>query len=175
LEVLGPFIPLAGKLGRVAVELAGGPPRRIAVAAHGPLSDYDTRLLTVAALNGAFQGRVDQRVNYVNAPVIARERGIAVAEDRFRGSGDYTNLVEVRVADGGEEIAVSGTTIGPEPRLFLAGAFGYGIDIELAPYMAFLRYDDVPGVIGRVGTMSGEAAPHPPPPARSPPPPVAHA
>ncbi len=157
LEVLGPFIPLATKLGRVAVELAGGPPRRIAVAAHGPLSDYDTRLLTVAALNGAFQGRVDQRVNYVNAPVIARERGIDVSEERFRASRDYTNLVEVRVADGGEEVAVSGTTVGPEPRLFLAGAFGFGIDIELAPHMAFLRYDDVPGVIGRVGTMFGEA------------------
>ncbi len=157
LEVLGPFIPLAARLGRLAVELAAGPPRRIAVAAHGPLSDHDTRMLTVAALNGAFEGRVDQRVNYVNAPVIARERGIAVVEERFRASRDYTNLVEVRVADGGEEIAVSGTTIGPEPRLFLAGAFGFGIDIELAPHMVFLRYDDVPGVIGRVGTMFGEA------------------
>ena len=71
LEVLGPFIPLAAKLGRLAVELAGGPPRRIVVATHGPLSDYDTRLLTVAALNGAFQGRVDQTVNYVNAPLLA--------------------------------------------------------------------------------------------------------
>jgi D-3-phosphoglycerate dehydrogenase len=157
LEVLGPFIPLAAKLGRVAVELVAGAPRRIAVAAHGPLAERDTRLLTVAALNGAFQGRIDQRVNYVNAPVIARERGIEVVEERFRASRDYTNLVEVRVADGGEELAVSGTTIGPEPRLFLAGAFGFGIDIELAPNMAFLRYDDVPGVIGRVGTMFGEA------------------
>ena len=69
---------LTAKLGRLAVELAGGPPSRIAVAAHGPLSEHDTRLLTVAALNGAFQGRVDQQVNYVNAPLIARERGIAV-------------------------------------------------------------------------------------------------
>ena len=75
--MLGPFIPLAAKLGRLAVELAGGWPKRIAVAAHGPLSEYDTRLLTVAALNGVFQGRVDQAVNYVNAPVIAAERGIA--------------------------------------------------------------------------------------------------
>ena len=155
LEVLGPFIPLSAKLGRLAVELSGGPPRQIAVAAHGPLSEHDTRLLTVAALNGAFQGRVDQHVNYVNAPLIARERGIAVAEERFRASRDYTNLVEVRVTDGGEEIAVSGTTIGPEPRLFLAGALGFGIDIELAADMVFLRYDDLPGVIGRVGTMFG--------------------
>ena len=153
LEVLGPFIPLAAKLGRLAVELAGGWPARIAVAAHGPLSEYDTRLLTVAALNGVFQGRVDQAVNYVNAPVIAAERGIEVAEERFRTSRDYMNLVEVR-ADG---VAVSGTTIGPEPRLFLAGALGYGIDLELAPLLVFLRYDDIPGVIGRVGTMFGEA------------------
>jgi D-3-phosphoglycerate dehydrogenase / 2-oxoglutarate reductase len=157
LEVLGPFIPLTAKLGRLAVELAVGPPRRIAVAAHGPLAEHDTRLLTVAALNGAFQGRVDQHVNYVNAPLIARERGIAVVEERFGESHDYTNLVEVRVTDGGEEIAVSGTTIGPEPRLFLAGALGFGIDIELAQDLVFLRYQDVPGVIGRVGTMFGEA------------------
>jgi D-3-phosphoglycerate dehydrogenase len=157
LEVLGPFIPLTAKLGRLAVELAGGAPSRIVVAAHGPLSEHDTRLLTVAALNGAFQGRVDQHVNYVNAPLIARERGIAVVEERFGRSRDYTNLVEVRVTDGGEEVSVSGTTIGPEPRLFLAGAFGFGIDIELAPELVFLRYQDVPGVIGRVGTMFGQA------------------
>ncbi len=153
LEVLGPFIPLAAKLGRLAVELAGGWPARVAVAAHGPLSEYDTRLLTVAALNGIFQGRVDQAVNYVNAPVIAAERGVQVVEERFRASRDYTNLVEVRADD----VAVSGTTIGPEPRLFLAGAFGFGIDLELAQNMVFFRYDDIPGVIGRVGTMFGAA------------------
>jgi D-3-phosphoglycerate dehydrogenase len=157
LEVLGPFIPLASKLGRLAVELSGGRPRRIVVAAHGPLSEHDTRLLTVAALNGAFQGRVDQSVNYVNAPVIAAERGIEVAEERFRASHDYTNLVEVRAVADGEEVPVSGTTIGPEHRLFLAGALGYGIDIELAANMVFVRYSDMPGVIGRVGTMFGEA------------------
>jgi D-3-phosphoglycerate dehydrogenase len=149
LEMLGPFIPLAAKLGRLAVELEGEWPKRVVVAAHGPLSEYDTRLLTVAALNGIFQGRVDQVVNYVNAPVIAAERGIAVSEERFRASRDYMNLVEVRT----DEVAVSGTTIGPEPRLFLAGALGFSIDIELAPNLVFLRYTDMPGVIG---TMFGE-------------------
>jgi D-3-phosphoglycerate dehydrogenase len=157
LEVLGPFIPLAAKLGRLAVELSGGRPHRIAVAAHGPLSEYDTRLLTVAALNGAFQGRVDQSVNYVNAPVIAAERGIEVVEERFRASRDYTNLVEVRALSDGNEVAVSGTTIGPEPRLFLGGALGFGIDLEIAPHMVFIRYADQPGVIGRVGSMFGDA------------------
>jgi D-3-phosphoglycerate dehydrogenase len=157
LEVLGPYIPLAAKLGRLATALAGERPRRIVVAAHGPLSEHDTRLLTVGALNGAFQDRVDQAVNYVNAPVIAAERGIEVSEQRHARSQHYTNLVRVVVSaeDGGSE--VSGTVVGPEHRLFLAGALGFDIDIEFAPWMAFLVYDDLPGVIGRVGTMFGEA------------------
>ena len=153
LEVLGPYIPLAAKLGRLAVELAGGHPRRIGLSFHGGIAGHDTRLLTVAALNGAFQGRVDQAVNYVNAPVIAAERGIEVTEQRSGAARDYTNLVTVAVDD----VEVSGTTIGPEPRLFLAGALGFAIDLQLSPLMVFFRYDDVPGVIGRVGTMFGEA------------------
>lgn len=157
LEVLGPYIPLAARLGHLAMSLARGAPRRIVVAAHGPLSAYDTRLLTVAALNGAFQGRVDESVNYVNAPLIAAERGIEVSEQRSATSQRYTNLVEVIVTADGEEVAVSGTTMGPEGRLFLAGALGFAIDIELAPWMVLLVYDDVPGVIGRVGTMFGNA------------------
>jgi D-3-phosphoglycerate dehydrogenase len=157
LEVLGPYIPLAASLGRLASSLLPGRPRRVVVAAHGPLSDYDTRLLTVAALNGVFQGRVDQAVNYVNAPLIAAERGIEVSEQRFGQSQHYINLVRIVMTANGEEIEVSGTTVGPENRLFLAGALGFAIDIELAPRMAFLEYEDVPGVIGRVGTMFGEA------------------
>src|SRR6188508_2854650 len=102
LEVLGPFIPLASLLGRIAVELAVGAPQRITVAAHGPLSEYDTRLLTAAALNGVFQERVDQVVNVVNATVIAAERGIAVVEERYRASRDYTNSVEVTIAADGD-------------------------------------------------------------------------
>ena len=157
LEVLGPYIPLAARLGKLAVELLATWPRRIVVAAHGPLAGFDTRLLTVAALNGVFDGRVDHAVNVVNASVIAAERGVEVAEEQYHASRDYTNLVEVRVEADGREIAVSGTTIGPEPRLFLAGALGYAIDIELAPHMVLVTYGDRPGVIGRVGTMFGEA------------------
>jgi len=151
LELLGPFIPLSARLGRLAVELAGGQPRRIALSYNGSLAEHDTRLLTVAALNGAFQGRVEQAVNYVNAPVIAAERGIEVTEERSTAARDYTNLVSVTV----DEVEVSGTTVGPEHRQFLAAALGFAIDLQLSPRMVFLRYDDVPGVIGRVGTMFG--------------------
>ena len=157
LEALGPFVPLAAKLGRLAMTLAASWPQRLVVSVHGPLSERDARLLTVAALNGAFQGRVDETVNYVNAPVIAAERGIDVSEQRYSASRHYTNLVRIAVDADGDETEVSGTTVGPEHRLFLAGALGFDLDIELASLMAFLVYDDVPGVIGKVGTMFGDA------------------
>jgi D-3-phosphoglycerate dehydrogenase / 2-oxoglutarate reductase len=157
LEVLGPFIPLTAKLGRLAMELAEGRAERIKLSYYGALSGYDTRLLTVAALNGAFQGHSDQPVNYVNAPVIAAERGIEVSEERRRGSRDFTNLVRVEVGSEGDEIRAAGTIIGNENRHWLVNALGFELEMELAPLMVFFRYDDVPGVIGRVGTLFGEA------------------
>ena len=157
LEQLGPLLPLAAKLGRLAMELAAGRAERIELAYHGAPAAYDTRLLTVAALNGAFQGRTDQHVNYVNAPLVAAERGIEVHEERQASSRDYTSLVRVSVLGAGSEVRVAGTTIGREDRLWLVSALGFEVEIELAPLMVFFRYDDVPGVIGRVGTLFGAA------------------
>jgi D-3-phosphoglycerate dehydrogenase len=157
LEVLGPYIPLAAKLGRLAMELAEGRAEQITVACYGALSAYDTRLLTVAALNGAFQGRTDVPVNYVNAPLIAAERGIEVKEERRRSSRDFTNLIRVTVRADGDELASAGTTIGRDNRLWLVSALGFELETELAPLMVFFRYDDVPGMIGRVGTLFGQA------------------
>jgi D-3-phosphoglycerate dehydrogenase len=157
LEVLGAYIPLAAKLGRLAMELAQGRVSELRLTYFGALAQYDTRLLTVAALNGAFQGRSDQPVNYVNAPVIAAERGVDVREERRRGSRDFTNLVRVEARANGETLRVAGTTIGNDNRLWLVSALGFELDIELAPLLVFFRYDDVPGVIGRVGTLFGDA------------------
>jgi D-3-phosphoglycerate dehydrogenase / 2-oxoglutarate reductase len=153
LELLGPYVPLAAKLGHLAMELAGGEVRRLAVEVQGEIAEHDTRLLTVAALNGAFQGHTDQPVNYVNAPVVAADRGIEVVEEKRRAARDYLNLVAVS-ADGAR---VAGTTIGKDARHFLVEALGFEVEMELAPRMAFLRYDDIPGVIGRVGTLFGAA------------------
>jgi D-3-phosphoglycerate dehydrogenase / 2-oxoglutarate reductase len=153
IEALAPYVPLAAKLGRLAMELAQGRAERIELTCYGALSQYDTRLLSVAALNGAFQGRTDQPVNYVNAPLIAAERGIEVVEERKRTSRDFTNLIRVGV-DG---ILVAGTTIGREDRQWLVSALGFELEMELAPLLVIFRYDDVPGVIGRVGTLFGES------------------
>jgi D-3-phosphoglycerate dehydrogenase / 2-oxoglutarate reductase len=156
-DVLGPFVPLASKLGRLAMELAGARVNRVQLSYFGSLAEFDTRLLTLAALKGAFEDRVEQPVNYVNAPVIAAERGIEVGEDRRPAARDFTNLVRVAVHGAGQEVRVAGTTIGGEDRHWLVSALGFKLEIELAPLMVFFRYDDVPGVIGRVGTLFGEA------------------
>jgi D-3-phosphoglycerate dehydrogenase / 2-oxoglutarate reductase len=139
------------------MELAEGRAERITLSYYGALAGYDTRLLTAAALNGAFQGRTEQAVNYVNAPLVAAERGIEVLEESRRGSRDFTNLVRVEVRSNGDQVRVAGTTIGNEHRQWLVSALGFELEMELAPLLVFFRYDDVPGVIGRVGTLFGEA------------------
>jgi len=157
LEVLGPYVPLAARLGRIAMELADGAAEEIAITVFGGLADYDARLLTVAALNGAFQGRADRPVNYVNAPLIAAERGIEVREERSASARDYTNLVRVEVRNAGSSFRAAGTTIGSDHRPWLVNILGFEIELELAPLFVVCLYDDVPGVIGRVGTLFGEA------------------
>jgi D-3-phosphoglycerate dehydrogenase / 2-oxoglutarate reductase len=158
LEVLGAYIPLAAKLGRLAMELAAGHVEELRLTYFGALAQYDTRLLTVAALNGAFQGRSDQPVNYVNAPMIAAERGVEVREERSRAARDYTNLVRVEAVSAGVPLRIAGTTMGNDNRLWLVSALGFELDMELAPLLVVLRYDDVPGVIGKVGTLFGGSA-----------------
>jgi D-3-phosphoglycerate dehydrogenase / 2-oxoglutarate reductase len=157
LEQLKPFLPLASKLGALAAELAGGSPTRIELTYHGRLAERDTRLLTVAALNGIFQDRVEQSVNYVNAPLVALERGIEVSEERRRPSQDFTSMISVRALTGDDSVTVAGTTTGPEQEARLVRALGYKIEVELEPLMLFVLSDDRPGMIGRLGTFLGEA------------------
>jgi D-3-phosphoglycerate dehydrogenase len=139
------------------MELAGGRAERIVLSYRGRLAEHDTRLLTVAALNGVFEGRTDQPVNAVNAALVAAERGLTVEELSERSSPDYTSLVEVCLRADDDETAVAGTTFGGESRHWLIGALGFKIEIELAPLMVFFQYDDRPGVIGKVGTLFGQA------------------
>jgi D-3-phosphoglycerate dehydrogenase len=156
-EALGPYLPLASRLGRIAMELADGVAEEIVITAHGALAERDTRLLGVAALDGAFRGRADRPVNYVNAPSIAAERGVEVREERSRTARDYTSLLSVEVRAGESSWRVAGTTIGSDDRPWLVNVLGFEIELELAPLFVLCRYDDVPGVIGRVGMMFGES------------------
>ena len=154
LEVLGPYVPLAASLGRFALELARGEPSQITLEYHGELAEYDTRLLTLAALNGAFRGRVDQPVNYVNAPLIAAERGIEVVEERRRTSRDFTNLIAVvgrRRPGRGHDDRHARTASGSSRRSASTSRSSW------RRAWSSSATTTCPGVIGRVGTLLGEA------------------
>jgi D-3-phosphoglycerate dehydrogenase len=156
MEALGPFLPLATQLGRLAMALAeGSSVERIEAAFMGRIADFDTRLLTLAVIGGALQGRTEEQVNFVNAPSIADERGIVVEEKSVTEAQDFNELIRVTVLAGGERVAVAGTGIGPGRVPHLVEVQGRRLTIELAPYVTVFRYEDLPGMIGRVGTIFG--------------------
>ncbi|HLM33724.1 MAG TPA: ACT domain-containing protein, partial [Gaiellaceae bacterium] len=132
-------------------------PTRLDFQYFGQLAERDTRLLTVAALNGIFQDRVDQPVNYVNAPLVARERGVAVREESSTASQDFTSLIAVTAFAAGERHAVAGTVSGRGQLPRLVAALGYDLEVELDRLMLFAENDDRPGMIGALGRIVGEA------------------
>jgi D-3-phosphoglycerate dehydrogenase / 2-oxoglutarate reductase len=156
LEALGPFLPLAHDLGRIASTLA----ERTSVDAVeveylGRIADRDTRLLTVQVLKGVLGGHIEEEVNEVNAPAIAEERGIAVSETSSSHARDFTDLLRVAVVSGGERTRVVGTTLGQLHRPHLLEAWGSRFNLQLEGHLAVFRYEDRPGMLGRVGTELG--------------------
>ena len=156
-EQVRPFLPLAERLGRILTGLAEAPMRRLAVEYVGRVAEADTRVLTLAAVKGALTGVVHEPVSYVNAPTIARERGLEVSERRSPESQDYVNLVLVRASTEAGEVAVGGTLVGPKNAERLVRVYDFDFDIAPSEHMVFFRYEDRPGVIGSVGTILGEA------------------
>jgi D-3-phosphoglycerate dehydrogenase len=156
MEVLGPLLPLARRLGRLAMELAqASSVERIEAAFLGRIADLDTRLLTIAVICGALEGRTEEEVNLVNAPSMAEERGIVVEAKSVSEAEDFHELIRVGVLAGGERVEVAGTAIGPQRVPHLAEVHGQRFTVELEPYVTVFRYADLPGMIGRVGTIFG--------------------
>jgi D-3-phosphoglycerate dehydrogenase len=157
MEVLGPFLPLATQLGRLAMALAeGSSVERIEAAFMGRIADFDTRLLTLAVIGGALQGRTEEQVNLVNAPTMAEERGIVVEEKSVSEAQDFHELIRVTVVSGSSRVAVAGTGIGPGRVPHLVEVQGRRLTIELERFVTVFRYADLPGMIGRVGTVFGK-------------------
>jgi D-3-phosphoglycerate dehydrogenase len=158
MEVLGPYLPLAQRLGRLAMSLSEGSSiERVECEYLGHLAGRDTRLLTLATLNGVLAGHTEEEVNLVNAPSLAEERGIEVAETKEVVARDFTDLVRVTVVSGGERSRVVGTTLGQLHRPHLLEAWGQRFNLQLDDaHFALFRYSDLPGMVGRVGTAFGE-------------------
>jgi D-3-phosphoglycerate dehydrogenase len=155
-ESIKPFLPLAQKLGALLTGLAQGAVRGVEAQYLGRIADVDTRVLTLAVVKGVLTGVVHEPVSFVNAPIIARERGIAISETRSTVSSDYVNLIHVKVDTDEGPVSVAGTLVGKRNAERVMQVNDY--DIEMAPskFMLFFTYGDRPGVIGRVGTILGQ-------------------
>jgi len=157
LEALGPFLPLAGQLGRLGAALATGSIDALEVEFLGRIAERATGLLTVQVLKGVLRGHTEEEVNDVNAPALADERGIAVSETNRHVARDFTDLVRLAVVSGGERTRVVGTVIGRRNRPHLLEAWGSRFNLQLEDHLAVFRYRDQPGMLGRVGTLLGDA------------------
>jgi D-3-phosphoglycerate dehydrogenase len=160
MEVLGPFLPLARQLGRLGVTLLEPHPvERVEIEYLGRIAERDTRLLTISALNGMLAGHTEEDVNLVNAPSLAEERGIDVSERKAPHARDFTDLVRITLHSTEQRTRVVGTTLGRNHRPHLLEAWGERFNLQMDDdgHLALFRYCDQPGMIGRVGSMFGEA------------------
>jgi D-3-phosphoglycerate dehydrogenase len=156
MEALGPFVPLCRALGRIAIALAeSSSVERVQTEFLGRIAERDTRLLSIETLLGVLRGHTEEEVNEVNAPAMAEERGIELSETTRSGARDYTDLVRVTVTSGQQSVRVVGTLIGHRNRPHLLAAWGQRFDVQLEGHITLFRYSDVPGMIGRVGTIFG--------------------
>ena len=155
-EFVAQFSGLCETLGKLLYQLTDRPEDTLRIEYRGEIADYDTRLLDVSAQKGLLTSMVFEPLNYVNTPVLARERGLRVETSRIPENADYTSLVVLRFEGEGGENVVSGTLIGPRHQPRLVEAMGFDMDIVPEKYMLFIRNEDVPGMIGKLGTILGE-------------------
>ena len=152
-DFVAQFSGLCEALGTLLYQLADRPGSVLRVEYRGEIADYDTRLLDVSAQKGLLAPMVFEPLNYVNTPLLARERGLHLETSRVPESADYTSLVVLR---GEGDNVVSGTLVGPRHQPRLVEAMGFDMDIVPEKYMLFIRNEDVPGMIGKLGTILGE-------------------
>lgn len=155
-DMVRPFMPLAEKLGLLLTYLVEGRVDQIEVEYLGGLAEHETGVLTVAILKGFFEKIISEPVNYINAPIFAKERGLVVRETKSEQTRDYVNLLIVRGRRDKDEVAVGGTLVGLNNTERFVHVYEYDIDLGPSQYMAFFRYADIPGMIGKIGTLLGD-------------------
>ncbi len=156
-EAVRPFVGLAERLGALAAGLAEGGVRSIVASYLGRVAEHDTRVLTLAILKGILGRSVNEPVSFVNAPILARDRGLTVSEMRSTGSQDYVSQLSVRAETEAEPpLVVAGTLLGKKNAERVIQVWDFEVEIEPARNMLFFVYEDRPGIIGKVGTILGE-------------------
>jgi D-3-phosphoglycerate dehydrogenase len=145
---------LAEKLGSLVGQLTTGAIPRISIHTEGTATELNIKPITAAVLAGFLRVHSDT-VNMVNAPYLAKERGMEVREIKTEREGDYNTLIRVSVKTDAGERSVAGTLFSnSEPRL--VELFGIKVEAELAGHMMYIVNEDAPGFIGRIGSLLGE-------------------
>ncbi len=154
-EALSPYIPVAMLMGRLAIQLSEGQLDTVSINVVGDIAEHDTSIIGAAALVGVLADSSDVRVNLVNAPLIAKERGINLVQEReSEALAVYSNYVGVEVRTSTGTMYLGGTSA--NGRVHLLRINDFYLDMEPnAPYMLFTSQVDQPGMIGRVGTIAG--------------------
>ncbi|HAM25776.1 MAG TPA: phosphoglycerate dehydrogenase [Microbacteriaceae bacterium] len=153
-----PGIPLMEKLGQLFAGIADSPITSIDVEIRGEIVEFDVSVLKLAALKGIFTNIVSESVSYVNAPLLAEQRGIAVRLITDAVSDEYRNLLTIRGAlSDGEQISVSGTLTGPKQTQKIVEINGYDIEVPVAEHLIVMIYTDRPGIVAVYGKEFGEA------------------
>lgn len=154
-ETLRPYLPLCEKLGKLVTRIVRGAIGEIELEIFGQISEHETSLLTVAFLKGFLEDISTDTVTYVNAPIFALERGITVTESKSRQSRDYVNMILATASSDGGKVTAGATLVGKNQEMFV-NVLDFDIEIAPSKYMAFFRYEDRPGMIGKVGTVLGD-------------------
>jgi D-3-phosphoglycerate dehydrogenase len=152
---LKPYMALAEKLGSLIGQLEGDAIKGVSIEVEGAAAELNQKPITGAVLAGLMRVYSDT-VNMVNAPTLAKERGLDVREVRHDREGDYHTLVRVTVTTEAGERSVAGTLFGnASPRL--TEIYGIKVEADLDGPMLYIVNEDAPGFIGRLGTTLGEA------------------
>ncbi len=154
-KILQPFISLAEKIGGFTSQIFEGAIKEVTLEYRGEMAGLNVSPLTIAALKGLLTPMLDEEVNFVNAPFIAKERGIEVKETKSGDAGDYLSLIAMQVKSSEKTLSVMGTLLSKkEPRVIKIDNF----TVEIVPegHMLFLTNVDKPGVIGNTGTLLGK-------------------
>ncbi len=156
LAQVGPYLTLGEKLGTLHMQIAKGGVAEVNIEYSGALAELNTNPITVAFLKGLFAPILKDAVNYVNAPIIAKERGIRVIESKSDKSDDFINTLTIKVTTNEAENILVGTVFGRnEPRLVRLNSFR--LEAMISGPMLLVFNNDVPGVIGALGTTLGAA------------------
>ncbi len=149
---LQPYITLAEKLGGFAAQIFEGGVTEISIEYRGEASEINTAPITIAAIKGFLTPILEETVNFINAPIIAKERDIEVKETKSTDAGDYQSMVVIRVKAKDKESYLAGTLFSKkDPRIVAIDNF----KVEIVPYgeLLFIYNNDKPGVIGNIGTL----------------------